>query len=416
MTLFKQAVNNIKKDVGVHIITVLQLTAVIVIAAIMVSSLLVGYKYYDPFEDILQSKGIYCRFPFRASTSTDFLVNPETTIPDDEIKKYIPEIENVISCNMGFSNIAEVNGNPVGNVSDYSILYDDEIIKRYKPEIAEGRWLNTSENAQYIEAVVSENDYGIKVGDKLKMSCLVDDVGTFEYLEALVVGMVPENAKIVGYNHSYVGDISINNFYGTVNFDIEQEVVVMMSSNYLSNTPKFYQGIFGPALITVSEDCSDERLGEIRQGLSNYNCDASYLLSEVNENSLSNIFRHLKDLLPIIAVLLIMIVVSGISSSALSTRREIKSFAIFYITGLQWKQCGFIGLIGSSILALFSVILSAAAILVLKSTAFGVQINILFQWQTVVCIAAIIAFFILISMIMPLIMLSRTTPKQILTR
>ena len=412
MTLFIQAVRNIKKDAVVHMLTVLQLAAVIVIAAAMVSSVLLGYKYYGPFSDIIQSKGIFCEFFPRANHSPD--QDPAQAIADNEIKKFFPEIENVISCNFGYSQLTDDEGNYI-NAAANQILYDDEIIRRYVPEIVEGRWLNTSENAQCIEAVVSENDLGIKVGDKIKMSFFAleeEDI----LKDVLIVGKLAENTKIVGYNNSYEGDISIDSLYGTTSFDIEEETVFFMSSNYLSDTTTILQGIFGPALITFSEGCSDDRIEEIRQELSGYNCQFSYLLSVVNKNSMSKIFSYLTDLLPIIIVLLIMITVSGISSSALAARREMKSFAIFYITGLQWKHCGLIGLIGSSILALFSTILSVAAILIIKSAAIGTDITILFRWQTILCVLAIIAFFILISMIMPLIMLSRTTPKQILAR
>lgn len=412
MTLFIQAVRNIKKDAVVHMLTVLQLAAVIVIAAAMVSSVLLGYKYYEPFRDILQSNGIFCVFSPRANHSPD--QDPAKTIADNEMKNFFPEIENVISCNIGYSWLTDNEGHYI-DAPTQQVLYDDEIIKRYRPEIDEGHWLNTSENAECIEAVVSENNLGIKVGDKIKMSFFSLEEGD-TIKDVLIVGKLAENTKIVGYNNSYKGDVSINSLYGTTSFDIEEETIFFMSSNYLSDTTTILQGIYGPVLITFSEDCSDDRIEEIRQELSGYNCQASYLLSEVNKNSMSKIFSYLTDLLPIIIVLLIMITVSGISSSALAARREMKSFAIFYITGLQWKHCGLIGLIGSSILALFSTILSVAAILIIKSAAIGTDITILFRWQTVLCAVAIIAFFILISMIMPLIILSRTTPKQILTR
>lgn len=411
MTLFIQAVRNIKKDIIVHILTVLQLAAVIVIAATTVSSILLGYKYYAPFSDILRSNGIFCDFLLRANTS---YIDPVQCIADNEMKNLFPEIENVISCNRGYGMLSDNEGNFIGAQSD-QILYDDEVIKRYRPEIKEGRWLNTSENAECVEAVVTENDLGIEVGDKIKMSFYAFEEGDV-LQDVLVVGKIADNTRVVGYNNSLEGDASFNSLYGTASFEIEEITIFFMSSNYLSDNTTIIQGIFGPALITFSEDCSDERIEEIRQEISGYNCDISYLLSDVNKNSMSIIYSRLGDLLPIIIVLLIMIMVSGISSSALAARREMKSFAIFYITGLQWRHCGLISLIGSSILALFSAVLSAAAILIIKSTAVGADITIMFRWQTVLAAAAIIAFFILISMIMPMIMLSRTTPKQILTR
>ena len=80
-----------------------------------------------------------------------------------------------------------------------SMAYDREIIDRHTPELSEGIWLNSiSEDADYIEAVISQNNYNIKVGDTIFMNNIF-----YEYPEKLIkikiVGVLEDNARIVGY-------------------------------------------------------------------------------------------------------------------------------------------------------------------------------------------------------------------------
>lgn len=416
MTLFLHAVKNLKKDAAVNILTVLQLTAVIVITIIMVSSVLLRYRYYKPFRDILQSNGILCNFTMPANYDTEHMQDPFKYIADDEMKEFFPDIENVISCNHGPNWLVDGNDEPI-NANCMSLYYDDEIIERYIPEIKEGRWLNTSKNAQCIEAVISETDLGINVGDRVRIGFMASDIKD-NFLDILIVGKLSENTKAVGYSggDKKYGDIDVNSIYGTVSFAVERQTLFLLSSDYLSENTAVLQGIYSTAMITFSEDYPSDKIEQIRQKLVEYNCRSSYPLSEVNENSRSYILAQIKDLLPIIIVIMIMVIVNSISSSALSARRELKNFAIFYMTGLQWKHCALINLIQTAVTAAISVVLSVICVLALKCTDFGGGMNILIQWETAVGVAAIILLFTFTSLIMPFILLSRTTPKQILAR
>lgn len=417
MILWKYSLKNMRDRPIIHILNALQLTAVIVTAVIMVSSVMIRYRYYSAFKDILQSNGLLCSFSLRANYDPSNKFNPNTCIADDELKELIPEIENVISTNWGMESFIDDEGNTYSfDPVMKNLLYDDEIITRYQPEMAEGRWLNPSDKASCIEGVVSESSLNINVGDKIKMRFWArDQEDTFQ--EVLIVGKIKDNQKIVGY--SLGGDSEkqdITKFFGTVSSDVYQEAVLLMSSNYISENTSIIQGIFGHALITFSEDCPKEKIDSARQMLNSFNCSGSYPLSTVNENSVEYVFEHLRNLLPIIAALLLMVVCSSISSSALTVRREMKSLAVFYITGLQWKHCSAISLIQALITWLFSLAASLIVFAVIVFTDLGSDLYITFSWETCACVLTIAAFYILVSVLMPLIMLSKTTPKQILTR
>lgn len=416
MTLLKYAIKNIKKEPVVNALTVLQLTAVIVIVIIMVSSVLIRYRYYLPFQDIFKANGIFCDFSQPANYDEENLQNPYKYLADDEIKNHITDIENIISCNSGPCWFVDENGDPL-HLEFTSIFYDDEIIERYEPEIAKGRWLNASDEANCIECVISENEFGLKVGDRVKLAFFsLEEKDMFQ--EVIIVGMLSESTKIVGYQQSgkETRNADITALYGGGGFNSEDRMTVLLSSNFISQNTTVLQGIFGPALITFPKDYSNEKIEQVRQQLSDYNCNTSYMLSEMNRNSISYIYEQIKNLLPITIVLIIMTVVSGVSSSALSARQEMKGFAVLYITGLQWKQCAIISLMQSLIMTLCALTLTNGCIFIMKFFEHDMGIKLIFQWQTFLCVAVIIVFFVFMSLIMPLLMLSKSTPKQILTR
>lgn len=414
MTLLIYALKSWKRETAVNVLNVVQLAAVIVITVIMVSSVMIRYQYYAPFSDVLQSDGILCNFSPTANYDTENRQDPFKYIAGDELKSYLPDAEKVISCNYGPSWFADENGEPL-ETNSAIIMYDDEMLGRYEPGLSNGRWLNKSSDAGCIEGVISENDLGIEVGDTIRIGCFsLEEEDSVQ--DILIVGKLRENAKIVGYWRGDLSkkDVNISSLYGTASFAAEQQTVLLLSSEYLSGNTTVLQGIFGPAMITFPKDYSQEKLEQARQQLADYNCRSSYLLSEINSNSMEYILEHINDLLPIIIVLLIMVAVSSISSSALSTRRGIKNCAVFYIVGLEWKRCILINLIQSAIILLCAVMISAASLVIL--TGAGTGLRIIINGGTVLSAAAISVFYMITSMIMPAVMLSGTTPKQIFTR
>lgn len=412
MTLLKYALKNIRKEFTVHLLTAFQLAAAVIITLIMVSSLLIRFQYYTPFCDVFEGNGLCCIFDL--PSSTDGSGAPEKQIYDEEMLNFLDGAEKVISCNSTHSWAVDENDEYISSIKFFDIHYDDDIIERFTPELSEGRWLRTSDKADCFEVVISENNYGWEVGDKIRI-CLQSVLAKDDVQEFLVVGKLRENAKIPGFLNGMPMEEDFRCFYGTSSFAAEGEPTIIMSSDYINKTT-IYQGIFGSALIVYPSDYTEEMLAKEQQKLSRFSCVKSIQLRKMDAESKAYLYEQVYNLLPIIIVLLVLVIVSSISSSALSTRREMKSYTYFYITGLQWKQCAIISFLQSLIISAASLIISAGVVLFLCYSQLGEQFRLIFEWQTILPVFAIIVFFWLVSMLMPIIMLSRTSPKQILTK
>lgn len=417
MIFIKTAWNALKKNLLMNLFTLLQMVAVLCITAVMVSSICIRYQYYTPFKDYFSSNGIFMKY--------NELANSQPTVKsildmmnNEEFLSEFEDSESMIACHSAM--MYETNESE----RIFSVIsYDDEIINRFSPELQEGRWLNVTSNPTEVEVVVSENDYGWNVGDTIELSALnFPDSIPFN---AKIVGKLKNNAKMVGGLWAYRGSVDFNDFYYPFDFEIEQVPILLFSYSSLKNLntglerESFYdvpQAIMYSAILTFSDDTSKEEIEQKQQQLSSYGNVVSFSLTEIKENSMHYLYEQMQNLFPIIVVLFILVAVSSISSSALSTRRRLKDYAVYYMNGLQWKHCTVINFIQSALISILSVLVAFGVLFNIQFTTFQDDLKIIWNPYLFASMGGLVVLYLIISMIMPMIIIGKNTPKQILTK
>lgn len=422
MVLIKTALKNFKKGIVANVMTVFEIVAAIIVFLIMVSSFLIRYAYYEPFRDMIKGKGIY----FHSAAGLNGLAlseDPETenyllSITDKEMFGYLQGAEKIAGLHTLKFSYVNTGNNKL--LTCYS--YNDELIRRFTPDIKEGRWLNTSDKADKIEVVVSESDYGWKVGDELQI--------TYGYMETIrnynaeIVGIMEKGTKIFGLNNEFDKDENFTIMYKDYDTQLEGAPVFLFSSQYLANSsdevineiPQFLQA----GIIQYSDNTTDEQLDHDMYLISRMAIEdlpvENISLENIEKYSKKYLYSRLYDLLPIVAVILILTVISSASSTAIVTQRRLHDYAVYYIAGLQWKHCTLINLIQSALTSVLALLLSAAAIGVIQLTPIADTVTIIPHLWTFSAVAALILLYILISMIMPAIIIGKSTPKEILAK
>ena len=304
--------------------------------------------------------------------------------------------------------------------------YDDEFIKRYQPELTDGRWLTSDIESNQIEIVVSENDYGVKVGDVLSLTGINYPNSTS--FTGKVVGIFQDDSKIIGgglydYGNS---DMNFNSIYYPFNHTIENQIFVLASYSAIQNITNHFvllfdtdyvvQPIISSVILTYPDNVSKEQIEADKEKLLQYGWANAISLDELNQNSIAYLLEKAEIFLPIIIILFILASVSSISSSALIVRKNLKNYALYYISGLQWGHCSFVNLLHSIISLAIATIVGVVALLIIPHTRFAYMVNIIWSPYIFEAFAAMIILQLLISMIMPLIIIGKNTPKQILTK
>lgn len=417
MILFKTAWSILKKNVLMNLFAVLQIAAVLVISAVMVSSVYLRYQYYAPFKDYFSSNGIFMNWLFYANSDPSRNAFNDMMNNEDFLEEF-PEAESMLSCHSAMMYCSEDT-----EKNFHSWSYDDELIRRYEPELQEGRWLSITTDPKVVEAVVSENEYGWDVGDTLEMATasFPDDLP----FTVKIVGKLKDGAKIPGGFWMLEGEPDFNNFYYPYTYEVEQQPALLFSYTALyhldSGLPTetehdVSQGVTSSGFLTFPDDFTEEELSAVQQQLNQYGSVVSYPMSEINENSKEYLYAEIKSLLPIIIVLFIMAAVGSISSSAISTRRRLRDYAIYSVCGLPWRSCAVINLLQSVIIVFLSVLLAAGTILIAQNTAIGSSFSITWNPWVFTSAAGIVLVYLILSMLMPVIIIGRSSPKQVLTR
>lgn len=421
MILLKTAWNEFRKNIVMNIFIVLQVAVSLVITAVMISTISIRSQYYTPFKDIFTSNGMFLKFTSSPNFDTSQM-NIYDFLDNDDILSECPDAENIYSCYNLFGYIDSFNSGE----SYMFQSYDNEWIKRYEPEMAEGRWLTSSVSSNQIEVVVSENDYGVNVGDVLSFTA-------FNYPEEVkftgkVVGVFKDNAKVIGgYLYDYgSADMNFNSLYYPFNHQIEGQIAILASHTAIQNitndselmfdTDYAVQPISSSVIITYPDDVSSEQIEADKEKLLQYGYANAVTLDELNDNSIEYLLEKAEMFFPIIIILFILASVSSISSSALIARKNLKNYALYYVSGLQWKHCSAVNLLHSIISLILSVFSALVVLLIIPHTGFADTIRIIWSWYIIMAFAILILLQLIISMIMPLIIIGRSTPKQILTK
>jgi hypothetical protein len=394
----------------------------------MVSTISIRSQYYTPFKDIISSKGTF----FQCTSGLNYDPNSMQIfdyLTNEDILKICPDAENVYSCHNFFGeiNFGKGEGETETDIGYAFQSYDDLWIEKYQPEMKEGRWLTNSVDSNQIEVVVSENDYDVNVGDTITFTAYnYPDGVTFT---AKVVGIFEDNSKVMGinvYDYNEGNNMNFNNLYYPFNHEIENQIAILASYSAINSitadfdlefeTDYVVQPIISNLIITYPDDESDEQIEADKQKILQYGYANTVSLEEMKSNSRDYIMEKANMFIPIIIILILLVIISVISSSSLVARKNLNNYAVYYVCGLQWKNCLLVSLFNSLITIIFSTVIAILFLISIPYTSFADNIRIIWSNYIVISFIALIVIQLFISMLMPTIIIGKNTPKQILTR
>lgn len=414
MTLFKTAIRNLKKDLIMNMIGFVQLVAVFLVTTVMVSAISIRYRCYDSLESILSSTGFYVTFESAEGAKREGYDPDSFILTVDDLNSYT-QADSVINVKGDYVfPPLELSGTN-GSSTSLLMCYDNELIERCKPVLKSGRWVSPDSNK--LEVVITDNNcFGWKLGDTVELQIV--QIATSRFIEVEVVGIIEESSEIFGYNRFQ------DNFKNTFRFLYDThnshnknrpEVPTMIASAealerlFPDVTTRIFRSFF-----IYSNDTPDEFIKEKSMAAAQLNAAVVLDLETVNSNSKEYLRGELFKMMPVIVILLILVVISAVSVSAIAARRRLKDYAKYYVLGLQWKQCAIVNFLQALTTAAAALIISAAALFVIRFTGLSDVITIIINTRLVAALLGIFALYLVFSMIMPLIMLNSATPKELL--
>lgn len=419
-SMFRLGLKEFQRSIYVNIFVIIQLAVTLILTVAIVSSVASRSRYYKPFEDVLSGDGVVVRMSGAYSDdntggidllNTDFVTNICTAYIMDGMYDTIgifyengKEAEKEISC--------------------WPQALNDEYVERLSPEMEDGKWLSETDyrDKSKIYGVITDNRF-IHVGDTVAVIYYYYDESDINYenplqreVEVEIVGVIRNGEKIpdVRREYSRVADFDFRNLYYDYLVERDVEPVLFVPYSQIEGTDATASRLNGFSIINIEENISEQEKQEVMTVIERY----STIVGEnkdINARSVNYINSQMTKLLPLLICAFILVVVSCVSICALSVSRNLRIYGIYYVCGSKWNNCLFINLVNNLITSLLAVLLAVISINVIKLA--GLLKNTVFDfglWQFVFC-TGLIALNIIISMIIPVILMRRNTPKEILT-
>lgn len=421
----KYALKEFIRNIKFNVFIIVQLAFVFAMIVFMISSVQQNLRYYLPIKNFLDKDGIWLVTGINTSLSGDFLNRNE----EEDVLKYSNYFDEVLYANQ-LSVEGEISDSEIAKTQEDSsyipesdnqyesnaYAYYKNVIDLYTPVMVDGEWLSEADNysneENVLHAVITENDYGLKVGDVYTQSLAITD-GGYKNFKIKIIGVMKSGTRSFGMIYDYDARIRYTAADMFKSYSTEQEGVplVLFSMDEL-NKYNCYSFISGGTMIKFKDGLSDEEYQKAIE--SSYGLGTYIEFKEIRENSLKQIKSELTVLTPIVGGIILLVIVSVLSMSAVNTNKQLRNYGVYYMCGCKWKQCTMINVLSIFISEIAAGVLAYIGLRLAEIFGFLKNTVVtLGAWQLIGCLCVVVITLIA-SLIMPVLIIGKSTPREII--
>lgn len=421
--MIKYGLKEFARNIYSNVFIAVQLAIAFIIMTAAVSSVLSRIEMYTPVKKYFpDGKGLY-------------ICNIYDAVSLDGELKNIDDVESVTSgydTSLYYSPSSKDLSNGLGDDRMSVNALSEDMIKSFTPQMSSGKWLyNASANGDLIPAVVTENS-NYKTGDivtimhKEKVGEMSPDDEDFDYADPYkyeyvknkveIVGVIADGSQLLGFSSAYLGtEDSIKekpdfrDLYANVNKHGNMMLIVPTDCLKDINC-KIYP--CGNQIVTLKDNVSNERFKELELYLRDYG--RVFDFEDFRENSLVYINGQLIKLVPMLICVIVLVIVSSVSASAVNIKKRLGDYGIYYLCGAKWNAYIKIDLVCDLMTAVMAAAIAVCISNVLTMSKFMGNTVISFGWLHLIGCVSIVILNILISLLIPGVIMRRNTPNEIL--
>ena len=283
------------------------------------------------------------------------------------------------------------------------VICDDEIMKRMKLPMVKGKHPGTE-----CAAIISPNAFGLTAG----MTAQVMQQGAER--EIPISGELT-NPTYRPHWDGWEADAGVDLFYRKYDLASEETPFFIMSrstADALSLSELAYaQSGF---LLVYDAPCTDEMYQKNADTLKEYGLIMTS--AEIEERTLNTLHEAQKKFIPLGILVLLVALIGFVFHIALQTFSLEKTYAIYYLCGMDWKRI--IGLNSIMVLLLLagSLLLSGGLAILSLHTPIGAQFGLSYQGNNLLITGAICILCFVVAMLTPIAVVGHKTPVDLLRR
>ena len=391
--MIKYGLKEFASNIYSNIFIAVQLAIAFIIMTAAVSSVLSRIEMYTPVKKYFpDGKGLY-------------ICNIYDTAPLDSELKNIDDVESVTSgydTSLYYSPSSKDLSNGLGDDRMSVNALSEDMIKSFTP----GDIVTIMHKEKVGE--MSPDDEDFDYADPYK----------YEYVKNKVeiVGVIADGSQLLGFSSAYLGtEDSIKekpdfrDLYANVNKHGNMMLIVPTDCLKDINC-KIYP--CGNQIVTLKDNVSNERFKEIELYLRDYG--RVFDFEDFRENSLVYINGQLIKLVPMLICVIVLVIVSSVSASAVNIKKRLGDYGIYYLCGAKWNAYIRIDLVCDLMTAVMAAAIAVCISNVLTMSKFMGNTVISFGWLHLIGCVCIVILNILISLLIPGVIMRRNTPNEIL--
>ncbi len=398
MKNIKYGVKFFRKHAFAYLLMILQLAFLIIAENTLIANRNSRDILYSPYEDILQKDGFY------------YFQCDRSGILDDEgyqIKSSDERLAEIVSSLKGSNKLYCMYYADIPLESGESIrvnILEDEIYNDLRLPLESGK-------IQKGKCIITSNDLGLNVGDTIEPAGKSVEIS----------GVLTYNTYIPRYNQMSES-MSADDLYKTysstvksysdgVNFAAEAVAPKSLFQEKIdASDVNIYRTDY--LLITFDEKMSAEDMQYNKKVLEESNQNEAesgwaVSLSQINEKSRAILSEDFDKMLPIVVCIIAVILIGVVCSSAIITAKQLRRFAVLYITGASPLDCVKISCVTAFI---SSAIAAAAALALMKlgiADSFANETGFTWGMNNTAATICTVVFAIAAFAVIPAIVISR---------
>lgn len=384
-----------------------QLTTMFTLAMGCVSIICEKYPQYTGMKNLIEGDGLIVY---------SYGIEDDQQIPVQS-KEKLGELLNgvdVYSCYNIWANVYQNNESLQMEIRGY----DTEVIESYTPKMEMGSWLGKEEESDVIHAVVSQNTYGLEVGDTLEIYDKLSDKESVPF-QAKIVGVLDNDAKVPGFNITTSNQTDYKNFLQTSNYQYLDAPLLLISREELEKmNQKAGTSYLVSQLCNLSWiHCDDsEQLAFCEEWLLQREVMILGEFGEISRNSKIIFYQEMFQILPIFACVFFMCILTEISVGAITGKNTQYDYGVYRLCGLSKKGCVAVQIVSFIYIMVLSIVTSLAIYLFLLTGNFLKNTVLSFGSPQILSICVIAIVNLIFASIVPAKILTEKNISQILRK
>lgn len=408
------------KNTVANIILIIQLTASIILMNIALSLYNSAYSKLDVLSGFGLDNTVYQCYIMKGFDQFETL---------DAYEKQLSLSDNVIIEPIMLGGVYDGDIWSFENNQVLCIAYGNNTSNLMSVPLTSGVWFSDyDKNNGYVEVIALENT-GYNIGETYTMTSLKLKINYSDYTQEelgkldwndrykekeitfKIVGLIAQNTPFIagsGSNNVDVQSMITVSEESLKDYDVKS--IFLFNYDDENMEENLY---FGSSVFAYTKDNTPISKKDISK-MESYGF--TYTIRDIFNNSKETLGEELHFITPIAISILLIGIIGILCIVILNTLKCRKTFAIYYLCGMNWKDC--IKIIMCHILCIFigSVFLVGIAFGVMTMFNLFYEVNMLVKWNNLFLTLGLLAIIFIVSIVTTKCMLSNTSPVTDLKR